>query len=84
MLTEITTLTKEEPNKEGGKKERTIIMLKVTLSKDQLDTDLGGYQAPLPESEVVPFEENFEKAKRSESFVPKSRGLRGGFRGRRQ
>jgi len=43
MLTEITTLAKEETNKEGVKRERTIVMLKVTLSKDPFDTDLGGY-----------------------------------------
>jgi len=54
--TEITTIEQEETNRDGEKYIRNLTMLKVTLSLDPLDTDTPGYAAPLPDSEVTPFD----------------------------
>lgn len=58
--TEITTMQIEEfrAPREGGEKRtfvRTLIMLKVTLSKQALDKKSPGYTAPLPDSEIVEY-----------------------------
>ena len=87
--TEITTLKVMEFSKRSGEEEeRTIVMLKVTLSMnpDADFKDSAGYQEPIAESEI---EEFTEEAPIREDAYPRGegetrgRGRRGGARGGR-
>ena len=82
MLSEINSVSSEQTLKNGEKRERLIITLQITLSKDELDTTNLGYQAPLPEGEVETFKEEFVRAQAQQNKSER-RGLTAGFRGRR-
>ena len=82
-----------EPLEEGLdqlKFERNVTMISITLSKTPLDTNDIGYQEPIPDSEVQPFDERpigvegrepRERKPRDENAPRGGRGQRGGFRG---
>lgn len=57
-----------EPLYEGMeplKHTRKVTMLSITLSKSAKDTQNYGYQLPIPDSEVKPYEENVDRPKKT-------------------
>jgi len=83
QTSEISSVMVTDTTRSGEEIERRIVMLKITLSKEPLDTTASGYQEPIPIEEVEEYKEVLEG--RDESARGGHRGgrgmLRAGFRG---
>ena len=91
LIENLTIVDEYEPLEEGLdylKFERQVTMFTVTLSQKEMDHKDIGYQLPIPESEVMEYDETtFDerpRGPREEGRRPPRGGLRRGFRGRNE